>query len=227
LEERLYLCRELLTEAGSIFVQISDENVHAVRQVMEEVFGRNNFCALIPFAKTAGQSSNLLPSVCDYLVWFAKSLPNVWYAKLYSEKEFGQTGATKYQSILLSDGTKRALTPEEREERVSLPPGARLFTLDNLKSQGFRTGTTVDFRFEGKTYHPGADSHWKCTPEGLRRLAELGRIAVEGNSLRYVRFLNDFAAVQIGNMWTDVGGIQSRSDPKVYAVQTSATVLAR
>jgi adenine-specific DNA-methyltransferase len=165
--------------------------------------------------------------VCDYLVWFAKEIESVRYKALYLEKEFGQAGATKYQSVRLADGTVRPLTTGERDGQESLPSGARLLTLDNLKSQGFRTGTTVNFEYQGRTFHPGAESHWKCTPEGLRRLAQIGRLAIEGKNLRYVRYLDDFAAVQVGNVWTDVGGIQSRVDPKVYSVQTSATVLTR
>lgn len=227
LQERLYLCRELLSDSGSIFVQINDENVHLVRMLMDEVFGAKNFCALIPFAKTGGQSSKLLPSVCDYLVWFARNAENVQYQHLYVEKEIGEAGASKYELVLLPDGTSRRISEDELSGMKPLPKGARLYCLDTIKSQGFRTGTTVSYVFKGQEFHPGQESHWKCTTEGLDRLANLGRLAIEGQSLRYVRFFDDFPAYQMGNVWTDVGGIQSRSDPKVYAVQTSATVLVR
>ena len=103
----------------------------------------------------------------------------------------------------------------EGASAVELPERARLFRLDNLKSQGYRTGTTAEFRFKGRSFHPGKDSHWKCTLDGLERLAQLGRLAIEGNNLSYVRFIKDFPAVQVGNAWTDVGGIQSRSDPRI------------
>jgi adenine-specific DNA-methyltransferase len=227
LQERLYMCRELLAETGSVFVQISDDNVHLVRTTLDEVFGYKNFAGLIPFSKTAGQSSNLLPSLCDYLIWYAKDIDSIKYRKLYFEKAPGTAGATKYTSVLLPSGSTRPATQDERDGLAELPKGARLFRLDNLKSQGYRTGTTVEFEFRGRSFHPGADSHWKCTPDGLARLASLNRLAQEGNGLAYIRFINDFPAVQIGNVWTDVGGIQSRSDPKVYVVQTSATVVAR
>lgn len=227
LQERLYMCRELLAENGSVFVQISDDNVHLVRTSMDEVFGYKNFAGLIPFSKTAGQSSKLLPSLCDYLLWYAKDINSVKYRQLYLEKAPGAAGATKYTSILLPDGSTRPATQEERDGSVELPEGARLFRLDNLKSQGYRTGTTVAFEFRGRSFHPGADSHWKCTPDGLNRLVSLNRLAQEGNGLAYIRFIDDFPAVQIGNIWTDVGGIQSRSDPKAYVVQTSATVVMR
>ena len=227
LSDRLFLCRELLARTGSIFVQTNDENVHLVRTLLDEVFGHDNFTALIPFTKTAGQSSNLLPSLCDYLVWYAKDLTCVKYNPLFLDKLPGGSGATKYTSLLLPDGTTRPATPDERNGAKDLPKGARLFRVDNLKSQGYRTGTTVAFEFRGRRFHPGEDSHWKCTPEGLERLANLGRLIVEGNNLAYVRFIDDFPAVQVGNAWMDVGGIQSRSDPKVFVVQTSATVVSR
>ena len=227
LSERLYLCRELLTESGSVFVQISDDNVHLVRTALDEVFGYANFAGLIPFSKTAGQSSKLMPSLCDYLVWYARDISSVKYRQLYLEKAPGSAGATKYNSVRLSDGSTRTATADERAGVTDLPEGARLFRLDNLKSQGQRTGTTVEYSFRGQSFHPGEDSHWKCTPEGLARLESLDRLAIEGNGLAYVRYIDDFRAVQLGNIWTDVGGIQSRSDPKVYAVQTSSTVVSR
>src|SRR5439155_20987550 len=153
-----------------IFAQISDENVHLVRTLLEEVFGAKNFCALIPFAKTGGQSSKLLPSVCDYLVWFARNGENVKYRHIYAEKELGEAGASKYELILLPDGSSRRLTEDELNRVKPLPKGGRPYRLDTIKSQGFRTGTTVPYVFKGQEFHPGQDSHWKCTPEGLVRL---------------------------------------------------------
>jgi adenine-specific DNA-methyltransferase len=198
-----------------------------VRAVLDEVFGHSNFAGLIPFSKTAGQSSNLLPSLCDYLIWYARDITCIKYRPLYLEKLPGGAGATKYSSLLLPDGTTRPATHHEREGVQDVPEGARLFRIDNLKSQGYRTGTTVAFDFRGRQFHPGNDSHWKCTPDGLERLAKLGRLTIEGSNLGYVRFIDDFPAVQVGNTWMDVGGIQSRSDPKAYVVQTSATVVSR
>jgi adenine-specific DNA-methyltransferase len=227
LQERLYLCRQLLTASGSIFMQISDDNVHLVRTVMAEVFGETNFVALVPFSKTSGQSSTLLPSVCDYVIWYAKNRETVRYAPLYQLKVPGEEGASKYTSVQLADGTRRPMLPDERSGEASVPNGARVFTLDNLVSQGFRDATTVPFEYDGQNYHPGTNAHWKTTVEGLGRLAELGRLTPQGKTLRYVRFLYDFLAFPLGNVWNDIGGIQSRTDPKVYVVQTSTRVVER
>jgi len=227
LQERLYLARELLTESGSIFVQISDDNAHLVRSLVAEVFGEENFVAMIPFSKTSGQSSSLIPSVCDYLIWYAKSRPSIQYFPLYQLKVAGEDGASKYTSIELIDGRRRPMTAEEKSGEAALPHGARVYTLDNLTSQGFRDATTVPFEFEDATYHPGEASHWKTTVDGLKRLSELGRLTPQGKTLRYVRYLDDFSAYPLGNVWNDIGGVQSRTDPKVYVVQTSARVLER
>lgn len=227
LEERLYLCRELLTETGSVFVQINDENVHRVRCLMDEVFGASNFVSLIAFSKTGGQSSTLLPNVCDYLIWFARDKSVLKYRQLYRDKDLGGDGTSKYQYALLSNGSVRRLTSEESAGVTPLPTLARVFRKDNLVSQGASEGTTVEYVFKGKRYHPGPNAHWKTTPTGLDRLAAKGRLVREGNSLAYIRFLDDFPAFPLANVWSDVGGIQSRSDPKVYAVQTNTTVVQR
>jgi len=227
LQERLYLARELLSESGSIFVQISDDNVHLVRSLVAEVFGEENFVAMIPFSKTTGQSSSLLPSVCDYLIWYAKSRPSIQYFPLYQLKVAGEEGASKYTSVELVDGQRRPMTTQEKSGEEPIPSGARIFALGDLTSQGFRDATTVPFEFEGITYHPGQASHWKTTVEGLQRLSELGRLTPQGKTLRYVRYLDDFRAYPLGNVWNDIGGVQSRTDPKVYVVQTSARVLER
>jgi adenine-specific DNA-methyltransferase len=227
LRDRLLLARELLDEAGSCFMQISDENLHHVRELMDEVFGPENFVSLIPFTKTTAATSILLPAVCDHLLWYGKEHSRVKFRQLFVEKSPGGEGASRYTNAELPDGTRRRLRPEEQEDLNQLPTGARLYSTTDLKSQGFRQFTTVSFKFEGKEYHPGPDMNWKTTVEGLQRLAGKRRIAVEGSSLRYVRYLDDFPVNPLSNVWTDVGGIQSRTDPKIYVVQTTNKVIAR
>ncbi|MBK5282400.1 MAG: hypothetical protein JJE16_09955 [Nitrospiraceae bacterium] len=227
LRDRLLLARDLLTPSGSIFVQISDENLHHVREVMDEVYGAQNFIAIIPFAKTAGQADKYLASVCDFLLLYARDIEHLKYSPLFAEKVPGEVGATKYEYVELVDGTRRRMTVEEQEGLLPLPQGSRVFSVDPLTSQEFRPDTTVPFEFEGKVFHPGEQSHWKTSVHGLQRLASLRRLMAQGTKLRYVRYLDDFPVFPLTNLWPDIGGVQSRSDPKVYAVQTSATAVQR
>jgi adenine-specific DNA-methyltransferase len=224
---RLLLAKELLHESGSIFVQISDENVHLVRCLMGEVFGTKNLVALIPFAKTAGQADKYLASICDFIIWYTRDIQKLKYRQLFIDKVPGQQGASKYEFVELQDGTRRRMTPDEQSDIGTLPSGSRVFSVDPLTSQEYRPDTTVSFNFEGREFHPGDQSHWKTSVEGLRRLAFQNRLLPQGNMLRYVRYLNDFPVFPLTNLWPDIGGIQSRSDPKIYVVQTSTTAVQR
>jgi adenine-specific DNA-methyltransferase len=215
LEERLYLCRELLSEVGSLFFQINQENLHLAKTLLSEVFGAQNEVAVIAFTKTSGFSGTLLSSVCDYLVWFAKQKDRVKYRQLYSEKEAGAEGASKYRPI-----STIAAVPAGRFDLT------RLATSADLTSQG-ETSTDQTFQFEGREWRPRPGLHWKTTVEGLQRLAAKGRIIIEGNSLRYLRFMDDFPVSPLSNVWTDVGGIQSRTEGKIYSVQTAPEVAER
>jgi adenine-specific DNA-methyltransferase len=226
LRDRLLLARDLLTPSGSIFVQISDENLHHVREVMDEVFGAENFCSLICFAKSSGTTSDMLPSPYDYLLWYAKDRARTKYRQLFEPKELGGAGGGEYAKVLLPDGTKRQLTEEEVANPGLLPKGSKIYRLDNLISQGFRQFTTVPFMFEGKAYHPGENMNWKTTVDGLQRLAKLGRIEARANSLAYVRMFDDFPVYAIGNAWADTV-IAGRPGDKIYVVQTSPKVVER
>jgi len=227
LRDRFLLARDLLTRSGSIFVQISDENLHHVRELMDEVFGAENCVSIIAFTKTTAATTILLPAVCDYLLWYARELSHIKYRQLFTEKSPGSEGASRYTNVELPDGTRRRLSSEEQEDTSLLPKGARLYSTTDLKSQGFRQFTTVPFVFEGKEYHPGPDMNWKTRVEGLQRLVEKKRLVVEGSILRYIRYLDDFPVNPLSNVWTDVGGIQSRTDSKIYVVQTTNKVIAR
>lgn len=215
LRDRLKIARELLTPSGSVFVQISDENVHHVREVMDEVFGAENFVAEIVFSKTTGFSGKTLSSIADLIIWYAKDLDNVKFRPLFRSKEAGDEGASKYKPI----GTYG-----------SVPPGRfdpeRLATIDQMTSQGEAGGDSV-FELDGRIFRPPAGMHWKTTIDGLRALAQSGRIVIEGKSIRYVRFLDDFPVFPIANVWTDIGGIQNRSEGKLYVVQTAALAIER
>ena len=216
MRDRLVVARDLLTETGSIFLQIGDENSHLVRGLMDEVFGSDNFVSQISFAKTTGFSGNYLSSVCDTLIWYAKSLPVMKYRELYKEKTAGDEGASKYRPVDTFSGLQRSGFASDR-----------LATTDQVTSQGASANSDQKFRFQGKTWLPPAGLHWKTTVEGLQYLSVAGRIVVEGESLRYVRFLDDFPVFPFSNIWLDIGGIQSRTDPKIYVVQTATEAVKR
>ena len=215
LRDRLTVARDLLTDSGSIFVQIGDENVHRVRALMDEVFGEDNFVGHIFFNKTWGFSGNFLSQITDSILWYGKSRLNLKYRSLWREKLAGDEGGTKYREV----GSIGAL-------RTSVFWPSRLARLDQLTSQG-ATATEQRFIFQGVSFEPRGSSHWKTTVEGLNRLNAAGRIASEGQTPAYVRFIDDFAVFPLTNVWMDIGGIQSRTDPKVYVVQTAAEAIKR
>lgn len=227
LRDRLLVARDLLTESGSCFVQIGDENVHLVRSLMDEVFGAENFVSQVTIAKTSGVQSVALATTADYVIWFAKSSGVLRYRQLYGTR--AGSADSRYDQVLLEDGRSRGATPEEKAGLI-LPPesGARRYQLDNLTSDEYRPDTTVSFDFEGRSFHPGPRSHWKTRPEGLARLGLAGRLKIGGRTLRYRRFLDDFPVRELNNVWMDISGsVQSRSDPKIYVVQTGASLVER
>ena len=222
LRDRLTVARDLLTESGSIFVQIGDENVHRVRALMDEVFGEDNFISDIAFTTTIQQTSTYLPSVFDHILWFAKNDGRLKYRKLLSVKVAGEVGATRYDFARTEDLLEFRIAAGEK-----LPANARVFTTGDLTSQEFRPDTSVPFEFQREEFIPGARRHWNVAMSGMPRLVKAQRIRKEGKNLRAIRFLEDNPAFPITNVWTDTMGIQSRSDPRVYVVQTSTSVIQR
>src|SRR5262249_750573 len=146
LRDRLLLARELLTQSGSVFVQISDENLHHVTEVMDEIFGRENAVAVIPFVKTSGQTDKYLASVCDYLLWYARDGEHLKYRQLYTTRS-SATLESAYTWIEFEDGSFRKLTADELSGESAVPPGRR-FMSASLFSQGFRTNTSVPYTFQ-------------------------------------------------------------------------------
>ena len=233
LRDRLVVARDLLTEAGSIFLQIGEDNVHLVRSLLDEVFGSSNFVALITYTKTGGATADLLPGTADYLVWYAKDRDQIKYRRLFTAKEVGGSGASKYDQVELADGRRRQLTADERTNPATLPADARVYRLDNLTSQsigrekGEGAASWFAVSIDGREFRPNLRSRWKTNEAGMERLTSARRVQVTRNTLSYVRFINDFPAYPLTNAWTDIGGIQSRTDPKVYVVQTATTAVER
>jgi adenine-specific DNA-methyltransferase len=226
LQERLYLCRELLSDTGSIFIQMGDDNVHLVRALLDEVFGRENFLADIVFFKTSGKGAAGLDAVYDVLLWYAKDKPNLRYRQIYVPRPV-HTLAEQYTLVELADGTVRRITDEELTGTKPLPKGARRFMPDQLSSQGESEKGSKPFEFDGRFYELPPNTHWKTSnPEGLESLAKKGRLYPIGNRLRYKRYAEDFPCTPISNVWDDTV-ISGYAAPKLYAVQTSPKVVER
>lgn len=221
LRDRLIAARELLSETGSIFLQIGDENLHLARSLMDEVFGRLNAVATITVVKTSAQEDLLLPNVCDYVLWYCRDIERVKYRQLWVDKS-GDPGAAEYNRVD-DDCVRRRLTPEEEARRELLPPHMRTYRQDNIVSQ--RPPGNFPVVFEGQEYRP-LTGYWKTGESGFARLKKAARIERRGRMLSYVRFFEDFPVRPIVNYWPDVR-FSSRSEEKLYVVQTAAAVVQR
>ena len=223
LRDRLLLTRELLADSGSVFVQISDENLHHVREVMDEVFGAENFCGIIGVVKTSGlAAAENLATSCDYLVWYGRNKSKVKYRQIYVPKESRGEGLAPYTYVELPDRSRRSLTKEERGDSNAIPEGARRYRIDNLTKPG--PGSRFAFEFEGRMFEPGK-RWWGTTPEGMRSLGEKRRLAIQGNGLWYLRFWDDFPLSPLNNLWTDTSS--SFLTDKLYVVQTVPKIIER
>lgn len=223
LRDRFAMARELLGETGSIFVQISDENLHRVKCLMDEVFGTENFCSVIPFVTTSSQTSEFLPTVCDFLIWYARSKQVLKYNQLYETKRIGEVGGTKYKSAELPSGERMPLSGVP--ERVV--DTARIYRQSPLVSQSGGQNSRFPVNFRGANRLPKS-GFWKTNYEGFIRLRNSERLETEGEKgLAFVRYLDDFPAYPIGNLWEDTWGIQSRSEPKIFVVQTATKIIER
>lgn len=233
LRDRLLLARDLLAPSGSVFVQISDDNLHHVRELMDEVFGAENFVSQITFEKTTGATAVLLAGTADYILWYAKDKERVKFRQIFMSKLAGGEGGERYDQVELRDGSRRPAAAEEKANPSLLPSGARPYTLSDITSQSIGRekgeGAACWFPVElgGQKFLPSQRARWKTNEEGMARLLAATRLQIQGSNLRYVRFLDDFPAAPVRNVWTDIGGVQSRSDPKIYVVQTATTAILR
>jgi adenine-specific DNA-methyltransferase len=226
LRDRLLLAKDLLSESGSVFVQISDENLHHVREIMDEVFGQGNFQSVITVTKTAGQTDYGISNIADYLVWYAKDASKTRRYPLYFTKTVGTEFAEEYQFIRNENGDSRRLTADELATPGSIPEAAKVFRPQPLVSQGYRVNTSVPFSLQGKVFDTGQTLNWKTTLPGMARLSETDRLYPRENSLSYVRFIDDFPVVPLNNVWADTG-TAGRPGEKVYVVQTNIKIITR
>ena len=222
LRDRLLIANELLTESGSVFVQISDENVHLVRNILDEVFGSRNFVNLIAFAKTSSFSSKYLSSTYDFILWYSKNLENLKFRQLWQPRIERTEGGT-FNHIDLENGKTRRLTAGEIRGEIILPKGKR-YRPDNIVSAG-ASKETIPVEFNGRKYYPSPGTHWKTTIEGMYKLINKGRIVSNGIRLAYKRYEDDFPWMNFDNVWTDT--ILGTYSDKFFVVQTPILPIQR
>jgi adenine-specific DNA-methyltransferase len=223
LRDRLMLARELLTESGSVFVQISDENLHHIKEIMDEVFGSANFVSLINVTKTSSATSEVLASVSDYLVWYGKDRDHLKYRQLYFGKEIGGKGGGQYNKVQEPNGFRRALSKPERQDPELIPEACRVYRIDNMTSQ--RPPGDFPVSIVGKEIRP-AKGYWKTGEAGVARLRAANRIELVGKTLSYIRYIDDFSVFPVNNNWGDTGA-SGFGDEKRYVVQTLPRVIER
>ncbi|MBV6395640.1 MAG: hypothetical protein HFACDABA_01218 [Anaerolineales bacterium] len=222
LRDRLITARELLNESGSCFLQISDENLHLIRGVMDEVFGGDNFVSIVPFRKkTMPLGAKYLERMFDYIIWYSKT-PNLKYHQLYQSQDV--QGDVHWGWVELKDGTRRKMTREEVNNHSLLPAESRMFRLVPLWPASFSASTVYPIEFNGKEYLPPKGLCWVTGKEGIQRLINMNRIMPEGEgNLRYIYFFDDYPLKKMTALWDDTIGARDQ----VYAVQTAPNVIER
>lgn len=227
LRDRLVLARELLTQSGSVFVQISDENVHLVRNLLDEVFGSENFVSQIIYKKGGTDTSSCLSNIADFIIWYAKDKQSIKYRQLFENKEvgIGESTGERYDQLESPDGNiRRPMSKEEKANPKLIPGGWRAYKLSNPCSQHDNPNHRINpFVFEGKGYFPPKDRQWAVPPEKLTNLVKHKRLVSTGKNLAYVMYIDDYPVVPINNIW---GGLLLRTE-KQYVVQTSPKAIQR
>ena len=224
LRDRLLLARELLHESGSIFVQISDENVHLVRNLMDEVFGVENFVSVITLKKTHHQESLLIPNVADYLIWYGKQKGKIKYRLIRPKKSLWTVDYEKYTKAEFADRSIRKLTSEERNNPDLLQKDARPFRDDITLTQDGESGEgQEEWKIDDKSYFPGTGRHWRTGKNGREQLLKVGRVVTGNNRPFYKSYWDDTAPAPFNNIWTDMAGAQN----KTYIVETNVRAVER
>jgi adenine-specific DNA-methyltransferase len=224
LRDRLLIAKELLTESGSCFVQISDENVHLVRSLMDEVFGSENFVSLITTKKSGGMSQDLINNISDYILWYTKDITHVKCRPLFIEKSLSEGSGARYNQVEEIDGKIRPITFEETINPKLLPKGAKVFLGGPLTSQTPSNTTVYEFELNGKKYHP-KNRGWSTNVLGMSKLVQKKRIIQTKDFVNFKIYFDDFPVVNMSNLWTDTMGTAEQE--KKYVVQTTRKVIER
>ncbi|MGD9974916.1 MAG: site-specific DNA-methyltransferase [Desulfatirhabdiaceae bacterium] len=223
LRDRLFLAKELLADSGSCFVQISAENVHHVREIMDEVFGVTNFITEIIYKKTSSKGSMYLDAINDFILYYAKDKKLLKYRTLYYEKKLGEEGASQYVNFESADGITGRITQNNVSDVLNT--GYKIFAADNLTSQSSSSTTLYKYSFADQIFSPGKGG-WKTNIEGMKNIEKANRLLPIGNTLMYKRYLLDFPVYPIGNLWMDTL-MTGFSDPKIYVVQSGTKAIQR
>lgn len=198
MRDRLVVARELLTETGSIFVQIGDENVHLVRCLLDEIFGRENFVSEIFYIKSTGFASNTLDNVGDIIIWYGKNKENLKCRNLYKTKEINELSSYNYFEL---EGVIKKIP---KKESYRLPNNAKILAPSNLTSDGFSAVGSQPFTHNKKEFRLTGNRHWKTTQRGLEKLSKTNRLIISGNTLNYKRYFHDFPVISLNNLWDDI-----------------------
>ena len=226
LRDRLMVSRDLLTDNGSIFVQIGDQNVHRIRALMDEIFGENNCISQIQFKKTGYASSNYLSNVFDFILWYGKS-PTPKFREIYVYRTLDECDPQFFDTVESQGGLRRQLTYDEKLDLRKIPKNARLLARNPLVSPGPSVSSSGPIEFQGVSFNCPKNAHWKTTPEKIDILKKADRIIRKGNVLRMVRYLSDNQIIPFSNYWSDTGVGGFVGEERLYVVQTDTRVIAR
>lgn len=221
IRDRLVVARELLTESGSCFMQMGDENIHLVRAVFDEVFGSENFVSQILYRRGGFQTAETIPNTYDYILWYAKDRSQVKARQLFTPVEVSDWFEGQQRWVERSDGTR-----EEYRSGEPLGPGDRLHSHRAAYSATPSESSRFPVEVEGKQYLPPAGRGWSTSAEGFKRLLAAGRLLALGKSLRFKPYYDDFPVRVLTNGWTDTV-TSGFGDPKIYVVQTATTIVQR
>jgi len=215
LKERFLIAKELLHQSGSIFVQISDENVHLVRCLLDEVFGSENFVSEIIVKTRSTSTANFISSLNDFTIWYAKDKSNLKYKQLFTEKEADYSRFCYFDD----NGVTKNINEIPNYERKNYD----VFSSSSLNSTTSNFNANQEFEYEGKKYLPAHGRSWRCSVEGLKNLAKKNRILLQGNSIRYKYYYEDFPLIPLSNLWEE----QISEQNKMYVVQTGIEAIKR
>jgi adenine-specific DNA-methyltransferase len=227
LRDRLLLAKELLTESGSIFVQISDDNLHHVLEILDEVFGNDNRVSIIAFKKTGFASVAGLAVTHDFIVWYGKRREALKCNPVFGERQLTSEELRFHDYIEEATGLRRPLTKEERDLGPAVRDLGKPFARNPLISDGWQDSLGFAYQFLGRSFRPPRNCHWKTHFEGMLRLENANRVAIKGNTLRFIRYFDDFPVQPLGTVWNDTGVGGFVGDQRLYVVQTDTRVLQR
>ena len=218
LRDRMLLTKKLLTDDGSCFVQISIENMHLVRSIMDEIFGSKNFMSIIAYRTKGILKSKHLPKITDYIIWYAKDISQVKFNRIFIDKSDAD-----YTHIEFPDGERRKMDSDELNDRSKISKKARVYQTVSLVPVGHNESSVFDVKVDGRIFSPGGNGSWKTTKKGMDRLIKKRRVVPQGESLRYVYYYDDYPVQELTNVWTDTQGAVN----KKYVVQTAEKIIQR